>query len=103
MIKVSVLYPHSDDTSFDMDYYRNTHIPLVRKKLGAALKDTAIEGGLAGGALDSPPAYVAMGHLYFDSIDDFQASFGPHAETIMADIPNYTDTTPVIQISEVVE
>ena len=32
----------------------------------------------------------------------FQAGFGPHAQEIMADIPNYTDQTPVIQISEVV-
>lgn len=27
---------------------------------------------------------------------------GPHMEEIMADIPNYTDIPPVIQISEVV-
>ncbi len=27
--------------------------------------------------------------------------FGPHAQAIMADIPNYTDIQPVIQISDV--
>jgi uncharacterized protein (TIGR02118 family) len=42
-----------------------------------------------------------MGHLYFDSVAEFQASFGPHAEAIMADIPNYTNVQPVIQISDV--
>jgi uncharacterized protein (TIGR02118 family) len=42
-----------------------------------------------------------MGHLYFDSATDFQAAFGPHADAIMADIPNYTDIQPTIQISEV--
>jgi uncharacterized protein (TIGR02118 family) len=42
-----------------------------------------------------------MGHLYFDSLADFQAAFGPHAKDIMADIPNYTDIQPTIQISEV--
>ncbi len=36
MIKVSVLYPHSDGTSFDMDYYCNNHMPMVREKLGDA-------------------------------------------------------------------
>jgi uncharacterized protein (TIGR02118 family) len=35
-------------------------------------------------------------------VEAFQAGFGPHAQEIMADIPNYTDLTPVIQISEVV-
>jgi uncharacterized protein (TIGR02118 family) len=42
-----------------------------------------------------------MGHLYFDTTDAFLAAFGPHAEAILADIPNYTNTQPTIQISEV--
>ncbi len=103
MIKVSVFYPHSEGKSFDMDYYRSSHMPMVREKLGDACKNTAIEGGLGGGAPDSPPTYVAMGHLYFDSVEDFQSSFGPHAEAIMADIPNYTNIEPVIQVSQVHE
>ncbi len=37
----------------------------------------------------------------FESVEDFQTSFGPKAGTIMADIPNYTDVAPVIQISNV--
>ena len=48
-----------------------------------------------------PPTYAAMGHLYFNSIAEFQSAFGPHAQAIMADIPNYTNSQPVIQISEV--
>jgi uncharacterized protein (TIGR02118 family) len=42
-----------------------------------------------------------MGHLYFDSAEAFQAAFGPHAQEIIADIPNYTDIQPTIQVSEV--
>jgi len=42
-----------------------------------------------------------MGHLYCDSVEAFQTAFAPHAQTIMADIPNYTDIQPTIQISEV--
>ena len=101
MIKVSVLYPKNDSSSFNMEYYCNNHIPMVRDKLGAALKNVAVDGGLGGGSPDSPPLYAAMGHLYFDSVDDFQTAFGPHAEAIMADIPNYTNVEPQIQVSEV--
>ena len=101
MIKVSVLYPKSDGSSFDMDYYCQSHMPMVRERLGDACKNMAVDGGLGGGAPDSPPTYAAMGHLYFDSVDDFQAAFGPHAEEIMGDIPNYTNVQPVIQISQV--
>jgi uncharacterized protein (TIGR02118 family) len=42
-----------------------------------------------------------MCHIFCESVAAFQAGFGPHAEEIMADIPNYTDQAPVIQISEV--
>jgi uncharacterized protein (TIGR02118 family) len=34
-------------------------------------------------------------------VEAFQSAFGPHAEEIMADIPNYTDIQPTLQISEV--
>jgi uncharacterized protein (TIGR02118 family) len=37
----------------------------------------------------------------FDSTDAFQTAFAPHAQAILADIPNYTNTQPTIQISEV--
>ena len=101
MIKVSVFYPNTDASSFDMDDYCNSHMPMVREKLGDACKDAAIEGGLGGGEPDAPPTYVALGHLYFDTVEDFQSSFGPHAEAIMGDFPNYTNIKPVIQVSQV--
>ena len=61
----------------------------------------AVDHGLGGGAPGSAPAYAAMGHLLFDSVDAFQAAFGPHTAAIMADIPNYTNVKPEILISEV--
>ena len=103
MIKVSVLYPKSDNSHFDINYYRDTHMALVRQKLGNACKRTAIESGVAGGAPGEPPAFVAMGHLYFDSVSDFETAFGPHAEEILGDIPNFTNVQPTVQISDVIE
>jgi uncharacterized protein (TIGR02118 family) len=101
MIKVSVFYPNNEGSKFDIDYYCNRHIPMVREKLGAACKGAAVEQGIAGPTPGSRPAFIAMGHIYFDSAEAFQTSFGPHAETIMADIPNYTDIEPTLQISAV--
>jgi uncharacterized protein (TIGR02118 family) len=101
MIKVSVLYPAGETSRFDMDYYCKSHMPMVQQKLGAACKSMAVEQGLGGGTPGAPPTYTAMGHLYSDSITEFQAAFALHAEAIMADILNYTNLRPVIQISEV--
>jgi len=101
MIKVSVFYPNNEGSKFDMNYYCNSHIPMVRQKLGAACKGAAVEQGITGATPGSRPAFIAMGHIYFDSVEAFQTAFGPHAEAIMADIPNYTDIQPTLQISEV--
>ncbi len=101
MIKVSVFYPNNEGCKFDMDYYCNSHIPMLQEKLGEALKGVAVEQGLGGAEPGSPATYVAMCHLLFDSVEAFQDAFGPHAEAIMGDIPNYTDVQPTIQISEV--
>ncbi len=101
MIKLSVLYPAGDNAKFDMDYYCKSHMPMVKQKLGAACKGIAVEQGMAGGAPGAAPTYVAMGHVYFDSVAEFQTAFTPHAAEIMGDIPNYTSIQPVIQISEV--
>jgi uncharacterized protein (TIGR02118 family) len=101
MIKVSVLYPNRPGTRFDIEYYCNRHMPLVRHLVGVALKGVNVEHGICGEQPGAPPPYVAMGHLLFDSVDAFQKSFGPHVQEIMADIPNYTNAEPNIQISEV--
>ena len=102
MIKVSVLYPNETGKKFDMDYYCNKHIPMVQQKLGTACKQVAVDHGLAGATPGAPAAFIAIGHLFFDSTEAFQTSFTPHAEVIMGDIPNYTDIQPTIQISEVI-
>ena len=101
MIKVSVFYPDREGSKFDMDYYCNSHIPMVQEKLGPACKNVAVEHGIAGATPGSRPGFIAMGHLYFDSVEAFQKAFGPHADAIMGDIPNYTDSQPTIQFSEV--
>ena len=103
MIKVSIMYPNDPGSTFDMTYYCQTHIPMVRQKLGTALKGVSVERGIAGEAPGSPAPYLALCHLLFESVEAFQASFAPHAQQFEADIPNYTNTQPTIQISEVLQ
>ena len=102
MIKVTALYPNGDDKKFDMDYYSNTHLPMVAGLMGDTLKGSTVEKGIAGGAPDSPAPYAAMGNLYFDSIEAFESAFGPNLDKIIADGPNYTNIEPIMQISEVI-
>lgn len=101
LIKASVMYPHQPGARFDHDYYRDKHLPMVKDKMGAACLFYTVDRGLAGGAPGEPPTYVAMCHIYADSVEAFQAAFGPNVAAIMADVPNYTDLKAVLQISQV--
>lgn len=102
MIKVSVMYPNKPGARFDHDYYRDRHLPFVKRLMGEKCRYYTIDKGLSGGSPDSPATYVGMCHIFCDSVEEFQAGFGPNAKEILADIPNYTDLEPVMQISEVV-
>lgn len=102
MIKVSVMYPNQPGARFDHDYYKDKHMPLLKARMGEACKFYTVDKGLAGGAPGEAPTYIGMCHIYADSIDAFNAGFGPHAKEILGDIPNYTDLRPVMQFSEVV-
>ena len=99
MIKVSVMYPNTTGATFDMDYYCNSHIPLVQRTLGDVLKGLSADQGLVN---QGPPVpFIAMGHLLFDSAEAFQSALATHGPTLLADVPNYTNTQPTFQVSEV--
>lgn len=102
MIKVSVLYANTPGARFDHDYYRDRHMPLVKERMGDACLYYTIDKGVAGMPPGTPAPFVASCHIFADSVDSFFAGFGPHMQEIMADIPNYTDLVPQVQVSEVV-
>lgn len=103
MIRISILYPNDKSHRFDVSYYVETHMPrsiaLLRAHPG--FKGVSVERGIAGASPGSDPAYVAMCHFLFDSIEDFLAAFAPNADALQGDMPNYTDIAPVIQFNEV--
>jgi uncharacterized protein (TIGR02118 family) len=101
MIKVTVLYPNGEGKTFDMDYYTKKHMPLMAKFFD--LKIYSIDKGIAGGTPDAPVPFLAIGYLYFDKLSDYEKALALHVKEIRADFPNYTNTTPLIQISEVIE
>lgn len=103
MIRISILYPNTAGSRFDMTYYRERHMPRSIALLGAhpGFRGVSVEKGLGGAEPGSQPAFVALCHYLFDSIESFMAAFLPHAEELQGDIQKYTDLTPVIQFNEV--
>ncbi len=101
MIKVTVMYPSAPNARFDHAYYRDRHMPLMKERMGDSCRYYTIDKGIAGVA-GAPAPFIAMCHIFCDSVESFNAGFGPHAKEITADVANYTDVKPVMVISEVV-
>tara|TARA_B100000686_G_C16566231_1_gene850425 strand:- start:172 stop:486 length:315 start_codon:yes stop_codon:yes gene_type:complete len=104
VIKVSVLYPHEEDELFDYKYWNTTHLSLVQELLGPmGLVKGEMEEGVSGTDPNSPPPFVAVAHLFFNSTEEVHEAFAIHARTIIADIPNYTNIKPIFQISKILD
>jgi uncharacterized protein (TIGR02118 family) len=101
MILVSVLYPHHQGGRFDLDYYLNKHMKHVHECWdGMGLKMARVVQG-RNSPDGKPPVYDIMAHLGFESIEAFQAAVDAHGPEIFGDIPNFTDSQPQTQISDI--
>jgi uncharacterized protein (TIGR02118 family) len=103
MIRLTALYRNSEGSRFDFDYYVKTHLQLARKRLADfGMGRIEVEKGIE--ALDGErAAYICVAHADFLDMADLKRGFEEHAEELLADVPNYTDIEPEVQISEVME
>ena len=94
MISVVILYPKSDDTTFDMDYYTTKHMPLLADAARRSCKGWGVSGPAA--------KYHAVGWAMVDSQEAFDAAMAQHGAGIIGDVPNYTNVSPELIVGEVV-
>ena len=102
LIKISIMYANATGNTFDMDYYASKHMPMLAETFGEAMMKYEIDSGISGRTADETAPYIAIGHLYFYRLSDYENLFGQHRKKILGDIPNYTNLTPSIQISRVI-
>ena len=98
MVIVSVLYPSLQGSRFDHAYYRERHLPFVRKLLepyGMRSLTYFIPAGEEGQV-----PFRLIAELRFDSMALTDAALRAHGPATQADIANFTDTIPVIAIGE---
>ena len=93
MIRLSILYPKTEGATFDHDYYRDSHVPLVVKTWEPLAAEA--DKGLSG-------PYEAAVHLTFADQNAVDAALAHEGRAALkADVTNYTTIVPVMQISEV--
>jgi uncharacterized protein (TIGR02118 family) len=103
MYIITITYPKSADSSFDIDYYRSTHLPEVGKAFkpfGLGYASVFRGEELLGGG---DPAYYVTTILSFATEEGARNAIASDAgKALAADIANFTNVTPVIQFNTAV-
>lgn len=102
MTRIMAIYPNSAGSSFNSDYYIGIHA-VFAKKLLAGHGLIEIRSLLGSQALDgTPPTIWAISEMVFSSREAFDLAMAAHGTNLFADLPNYTDVTPVLQVGTLV-
>ncbi len=103
MAVVSVMYPATPGSRFDMDYYLTKHMTMVAEVWSPVglrgyqvLKGVRAPGG-------GEPLFQVVVNLDFESADAFEAAVAQSGAQVMGDIPNFTDAEATIQISDLAD
>jgi uncharacterized protein (TIGR02118 family) len=93
---LTVLYPNKEGAKFDFKYYMEKHIPFANGLLG---NQFIVTKGIAS-AQGGQPAFLCTARMEIGTMEEFLPVLIQHVEALQNDIPNYTDTEPVILFEE---
>ena len=97
---LQVLYPITESTNFDYDYYFGKHMAIVGENIGEYMESSLVTKGIAGGP-DVPAPYYAIATLVFKDKSGLDGALSK-IEKPVADVANFTNTKPIMLIGEVV-
>lgn len=103
MFRSLAMFPKTPGSRFDMDYFLNKHLPLVKtlfKHTGLISIDVEIGVALA-------PPHPALGYtvitaLTFNTLEALEQATASNSARLRADIPNFTNVQPLIQVNQLV-
>ena len=102
MFRVSIMYPNKEGVKFDFEYYRTKHMIFAEGLLKPfGLIKAEVDRGISGGG-EQPPPYICVGYLYFESEDCYDRAVAEVGPKMRGDVPNFTNVTPIRQVSEIV-
>ena len=87
MLVVTILYPKSEGSTFDLDYYTSTHMPMFAETFGDACQGW-------GAANVDDAKHHAIGWVTVTDRASFDAAMAEDGAKVMGDIPTYTTTQP---------
>lgn len=97
---LTILYPKGPDTKFDFDYYRDNHLKLIMNLFGNAIQRFELRKVVSPEGAP-PAAFVAAINIWVGDQAKFDAGGQQHGQTMINDVPNFTNAQPVIQNDEI--
>jgi uncharacterized protein (TIGR02118 family) len=102
MIRVSIFYPNTPESQFDLEYYLHTHIPKVEEVLRPlGLVNLEADRGIGTSMPSDPLPFAVVEHLMFNNFEEMQTALGEHGRELMTDVSNFTNVRPLVQINRV--
>jgi uncharacterized protein (TIGR02118 family) len=99
---ITVMYPNTPGVTFNFDYYLKNHATLIDRLYGGSIAKLELRRGI--GTPDGLPApFVAMINIWIADQEAFDRAGAKHGATLVADVPNFTNSMPTIQIDEIIE
>lgn len=101
MITVSVLYPKTAESTFNLEYYMNNHVPMVERLLKPmGMSEMVVEQSIGTPMPDVPAPFSIVSRLVFSNMEEMEMGMGHHGEALMRDTPNFSNVQPVVQIGK---
>lgn len=102
MFRVSALYPNQPGSRFDSAYYLDSHTALAKHLLSphglSAIRVTIGKASLDG----LPPSFWAISEMHFADRGAFDRAMSACGAALFDDATNYTDVSPILQVSSLV-
>lgn len=99
-ISLQVVYPVSETSTFDHDYYLTKHMPLVEQHIGSHIASQVVTRGVADGG-GGPTPFHAIATFTFSNQEALDAAFAA-AGPVLEDIPKFTTTQPQMMVGDVI-
>jgi uncharacterized protein (TIGR02118 family) len=98
---MTILYPAAEGVKFDADYYRDHHLKTIMSLYGKSISRFELRK-VAPAAPGAPPVpYSAAVNIWISNLESFAAMNAKHGPTLVADLPNFTNSQPTIQYDKI--
>lgn len=98
MFRVVGAYVGTPRDRFDLDYYLTRHVKIAHELLDRhGLEEIRVLSGFEPPPGDAPGLIVAS-EMVFASREGFEAGLAESGAALFADLKNFTDLTPMLQV-----